>query len=66
MKKIITFLVGIVIAFAIVVISMNFTCDLCGNNKYGKKYTVDNGSGKVTLCKECKKNPFENVNINYN
>ncbi len=66
MKKIIASLTGIVIMLIIVVISLKFTCDLCGNDKYGKKYTVDNGSGKVTLCNECKKNPFENVNINYN
>jgi hypothetical protein len=65
MKKIIALLVGIVIAFAIV-ISLKFTCDLCGKPKYGKMHTVDNGSGKVTFCNECKKNPFGNVNINYN
>lgn len=66
MKKIISLIVGIIVVSIVVVISLKFTCDLCGEVKYEKKYTVDNGSGKVTFCKECKKNPFKNVNINYN
>jgi len=31
-----------------------FTCDLCGEEKSGKKYVVKYEGEKATLCKDCK------------
>lgn len=54
--------------FLLVVVMMStlagcgkFTCDACGKEKSGKKYTQEIAGEKITLCKDCKEELDETV-----
>ena len=64
MKRMICFLLVVVMLAALFVgCGAKFTCDLCGEEKSGKKYEDTIFGEKITYCKECKEGLEELGNL---
>lgn len=53
MKRIITLALAGIMAAGMLASCGKFTCDSCGEEKSGKKYTKDFLGVKMTICKDC-------------
>ena len=53
MKKIICVLLLVVVVASLLTACGKFECDLCGEEKTGKKYTEKVLGQEVTYCKDC-------------
>lgn len=53
MKKLICVLLLIVVLATLFVACGKFTCDLCGEEKTGKRYTEEVWGEEVTYCDDC-------------
>lgn len=54
MKRMISFILMLTLVAALLAGCGSFQCDLCGEEKTGKKYTGDLMGEKITYCSECK------------
>ena len=54
MKRMISFILMLTLVAALLAGCCSFQCDLCGEEKTGKKYTGDLMGEKITYCGECK------------
>lgn len=54
-KKIIALLLTVTTVISLTACGKPFTCDLCGEEKTGKKYTETVYGEEVTYCQDCRK-----------
>lgn len=54
MKKFVALLMLVVIVATLLCACGSFKCDLCGEEKSGKKYTEKLAGETITYCKDCK------------
>lgn len=54
MKRIISFVLMLTLVASLLVGCGSFRCDLCGQEKTGKKYTEDVYGTSITYCGDCK------------
>lgn len=52
-KKIIALLLTVATVVSLTACGAPFTCDLCGEEKTGKKYTEEILGQKITYCQDC-------------
>lgn len=53
MKRIISLMLLLVVALLVLTSCGKFTCDLCGEEKSGKKYSFELPNKEGICCKEC-------------
>lgn len=53
MKRIVTLALAGIMAVGMLASCGKFTCDLCGEEKSGKKYETEMLGTKITICKDC-------------
>ena len=53
MKKIIALVLTGILAAGMLVSCGKFTCDICGEEKLGRKYESETFGIEVTMCKDC-------------
>ena len=54
MKRILSFVLMLTLVASLLAGCGSFECDLCGEQKSGKKYTGDLMGEKVTYCADCR------------
>ncbi len=54
MKKLIALLLLVVVLCTLLCACSKFTCDICGEEVVGKKYTEEFFGEKIEYCKDCK------------
>ena len=55
MKRMICLVLLVVVAVTTLAACGKFTCDMCGEEKSGKKYTREMLGVEIEICKDCQK-----------
>lgn len=62
-KKIIALLLTVTTVISLTACGKPFTCDICQEEKTGKKYTETVLGEKVTYCQDCREDMEELINM---
>lgn len=62
-KKIIALLLTVTTVISLTACGKPFTCDICGEEKTGKKYTETVYGEEVTYCQDCKEGLEELIDL---